>query len=90
MYRPATVLGCWRALIAAGGRCRFTGDIQGKLMFDQQPMKMASAESLCDTETEPDFSILTVGDRRTTATAHPRDRRSPACRPSSPTATSAA
>ena len=34
---------------------------QGKLMFHQQPMKMASAESLCDTETDPDFSILTVG-----------------------------
>ncbi|WP_278262579.1 cytochrome ubiquinol oxidase subunit I [Nocardia sp. AG03] len=38
-----------------------TGDIQGKIMFDQQPMKMASAESLCHTETDPDFSILTVG-----------------------------
>jgi cytochrome d ubiquinol oxidase subunit I len=31
------------------------------LMFQQQPMKMASAESLCNTETDPDFSILTVG-----------------------------
>ena len=30
-------------------------------MFQQQPMKMASAESLCNTETDPDFSILTVG-----------------------------
>ena len=30
-------------------------------MFVQQPMKMASAESLCDTQTDPDFSILTVG-----------------------------
>ncbi|MFD4356149.1 cytochrome ubiquinol oxidase subunit I [Nocardia sp. NPDC058518] len=39
----------------------FTGDIQGKLMFEQQPMKMASAESLCHTATDPDFSVLTVG-----------------------------
>jgi len=39
----------------------FTGDRQGKLMFVQQPMKMASAESLCDTKTDPDFSILTIG-----------------------------
>ena len=39
----------------------FTGDVQGKLMFQQQPMKMASAESLCHTETDPDFSVLTVG-----------------------------
>jgi cytochrome d ubiquinol oxidase subunit I len=38
-----------------------TGDAQGKLMFQQQPMKMASAESLCHTETDPYFSILTVG-----------------------------
>lgn len=60
MYRPATVLGCLVALAAAVGLF-FTGDVQGKLMFKQQPMKMASAESLCDTETDPDFSILTVG-----------------------------
>ncbi|ODR08300.1 cytochrome BD ubiquinol oxidase subunit I [Mycolicibacillus koreensis] len=60
MYRPATILGCWVALVAAAGLF-VTGDIQGKLMFEQQPMKMASAESLCDTQTDPDFSILTVG-----------------------------
>ncbi|CAN3128936.1 cytochrome ubiquinol oxidase subunit I [Mycobacterium sp. smrl_JER01] len=60
MYRPATILGSAVALVAAAGLF-FTGDIQGKLMFVQQPMKMASAESLCYTETDPDFSILTVG-----------------------------
>ena len=60
MYRPATILGCLVALAAAAGLF-FTGDIQGKLMFDQQPMKMASAESLCHTETDPDFSVLTIG-----------------------------
>jgi cytochrome bd ubiquinol oxidase subunit I len=60
MFRPAAILGCWVALIATVGLF-FTGDYQGKLMFVQQPMKMASAESLCDTETDPDFSILTVG-----------------------------
>ena len=60
IYRPAAILGCWVALIAAVGLF-FTGDYQGKLMFQQQPMKMASAESLCNTETDPDFSILTVG-----------------------------
>jgi cytochrome d ubiquinol oxidase subunit I len=60
MYRPAAILGCWVALIAAVGLF-FTGDHQGKLMFQQQPMKMASAESLCNTETDPDFSVLTVG-----------------------------
>lgn len=60
MYRPATILGCFVALVAAVGLF-FTGDTQGKLMFHQQPMKMASAESLCDTATDPHFSILTVG-----------------------------
>jgi cytochrome bd ubiquinol oxidase subunit I len=60
MYRPATIVGSLVALAAAVGLF-FTGDVQGKLMFEQQPMKMASAESLCHTETNPDFSILTVG-----------------------------
>ncbi|BBX44616.1 cytochrome ubiquinol oxidase subunit I [Mycobacterium cookii] len=60
MYRPATVLGCWVAL-AATVALFFSGDAQGKLMFHQQPMKMASAESLCDTQTDPEFSILTIG-----------------------------
>jgi cytochrome bd ubiquinol oxidase subunit I len=59
-YRPATILGCFVALVAAV-MLLFTGDTQGKLMFQQQPMKMASAESLCNTETNPNFSILTVG-----------------------------
>jgi cytochrome d ubiquinol oxidase subunit I len=60
VFRPAAILGCWVALLATVGLF-FTGDQQGKLMFQQQPMKMASAESLCNTETDPDFSILTVG-----------------------------
>ncbi|MHA3021120.1 cytochrome ubiquinol oxidase subunit I [Mycobacterium sp. BMJ-28] len=60
MYRPATILGCAVTFIAAVG-VFFTGDTQGKLMFQQQPMKMASAESLCHTELDPKFSILTVG-----------------------------
>src|SRR6476660_3286580 len=60
MYRPATILGCLVALAALAGLF-FTGDVQGKLMFQQQPMKMASAESLCHSETDPDFSILTIG-----------------------------
>ncbi|MFB8279723.1 cytochrome ubiquinol oxidase subunit I [Nocardia colli] len=60
MWRPAALVGIWVMLISLVGLF-FTGDTQGKLMFEQQPMKMASAESLCHTETDPDFSILTVG-----------------------------
>lgn len=60
LFRPAAIMGCLVALASAAGLV-FTGDVQGKLMFEQQPMKMASAESLCHTETDPDFSVLTVG-----------------------------
>jgi cytochrome d ubiquinol oxidase subunit I len=37
-----------------------TGDRQAKLMYEQQPMKMASAEAACHTGTS--FSILTISD----------------------------
>ncbi|GAA5065852.1 cytochrome ubiquinol oxidase subunit I [Nocardia callitridis] len=60
MWRPAAIAGIWVTLIAMAALV-YTGDVQGKLMFKQQPMKMASAESLCHTATDPDFSILTVG-----------------------------
>ncbi|MGW4242063.1 cytochrome ubiquinol oxidase subunit I [Nocardia sp. NPDC004722] len=60
MWRPAARMGLYVVLIASVAII-FTGDIQGKLMFKQQPMKMASAESLCHTETNPDFSALTIG-----------------------------
>src|SRR3981189_1054105 len=59
-HPPAALLGCLIPLVAAAALF-FTGDFQGKLMFKQQPMKMASAESLCHSETDPDFSILTIG-----------------------------
>lgn len=37
-----------------------TGDVQAKLMYEQQPMKMAAAEASCHTGSS--FSILTIGD----------------------------
>ncbi|GAA5113546.1 cytochrome ubiquinol oxidase subunit I [Haloechinothrix salitolerans] len=39
-----------------------SGDFQGKLMFQQQPMKMAAAEALCSTEQPAGFSLFAVGD----------------------------
>ncbi|MCV7279383.1 cytochrome ubiquinol oxidase subunit I [Mycolicibacterium flavescens] len=60
MFRPAAMMGAVVVLVSAVGLA-VTGDVQGKLMFEQQPMKMASAESLCHTETDPAFSVLTVG-----------------------------
>ncbi|PVB25995.1 cytochrome ubiquinol oxidase subunit I [Mycobacteroides abscessus] len=60
MYRPAAIGAC-AVMIMSGVALAATGDVQGKLMFQQQPMKMASAESLCYTEKDPKFSVLTVG-----------------------------
>lgn len=60
MYRPAAIGAC-AVMILSGVGLAATGDVQGKLMFQQQPMKMASAESLCYTEKDPKFSVLTVG-----------------------------
>jgi len=61
VYRPAVVLGTVVMLVAGIG-VAVTGDVQGKLMFEQQPGKMASAEALCDGTEGADFSILTLGD----------------------------
>jgi len=47
------------AILAFGG-VALSGDLQAKLMFDQQPMKMAAAEAACKDGTS--FSILAIGD----------------------------
>ncbi len=47
------------AIVAFAG-VAFTGDLQAKLMFQQQPMKMASAEAACKDGTG--FSVLSIGD----------------------------
>jgi len=60
LYRPVTRLALW-IMIVSGVALFITGDQQAKLMFEQQPMKMASAESLCNTETGAGFSILAIG-----------------------------
>jgi cytochrome d ubiquinol oxidase subunit I len=38
-----------------------TGDVQAKVMTDQQPMKMAAAEAIWDTQAQASFSVFTVG-----------------------------
>jgi cytochrome d ubiquinol oxidase subunit I len=60
LYRPVTRLALW-VMIVSGVALAITGDAQAKLMFEQQPMKMASAESLCETESGASFSILAIG-----------------------------
>ncbi|PYE14974.1 cytochrome bd-I ubiquinol oxidase subunit 1 apoprotein [Williamsia limnetica] len=60
LYRPVTRLALW-IMIISGIALAISGDQQAKLMFKQQPMKMASAESLCTTETGVGFSVLAIG-----------------------------
>ncbi|WP_256794434.1 cytochrome ubiquinol oxidase subunit I [Terrabacter sp. Ter38] len=63
MYRRATRIGAVLTLVAAVG-VSVTGDVQGKIMTEVQPMKMAAAEALYVSvpagEGAP-FSVLTVG-----------------------------
>ena len=61
VYRPAVILGTV-AMLVGGAGVAVTGDFQAKLMFAQQPGKMASAEALCHGEESANFSILTIGD----------------------------
>jgi cytochrome d ubiquinol oxidase subunit I len=61
MYRRATRVGAWVTLVAAVG-VMVSGDFQGKVMTEVQPMKMASAEALYNTVgSNAPFSLLTIG-----------------------------
>jgi cytochrome d ubiquinol oxidase subunit I len=59
-YRSALKLGAWTTL-AAMAALFITGDIQGKIMTEVQPMKMAAAEALYETQQPAPFSIFTIG-----------------------------
>jgi len=60
MYRRALRTGAAIVLVSGVGVV-VSGDVQGKIMTDVQPMKMAAAEALYDTEAPADFSLLTIG-----------------------------
>jgi cytochrome d ubiquinol oxidase subunit I len=60
MYRKAVRIGSVVALVAGLG-VAVSGDYQGKIMTDVQPMKMAAAEALYETEQPAGFSIFTIG-----------------------------
>ncbi|HEX5771969.1 MAG TPA: cytochrome ubiquinol oxidase subunit I [Nocardioidaceae bacterium] len=60
MYRKAVRVGSAVALVA-GLAVTVSGDFQGKVMTDVQPMKMAAAEALYETEQPADFSVFTIG-----------------------------
>jgi cytochrome d ubiquinol oxidase subunit I len=60
VFRPALRFGVV-AMVISGILLVVSGDFQAQIMFKQQPMKMASAEALCETEEGAPFSILTIG-----------------------------
>ena len=60
LYHRAVRIGAW-VVLAAGIGVAVSGDFQGKVMTEVQPMKMAAAEALYDTEKSADFSLLTIG-----------------------------
>ena len=60
LHLKAIRVGAVVALIGGLG-VAITGDVQGKIMTEVQPMKMAAAEALYDTEQPADFSIFTIG-----------------------------
>ncbi|HEX7537723.1 MAG TPA: cytochrome ubiquinol oxidase subunit I, partial [Dermatophilaceae bacterium] len=61
MYRKATRVGAWVTLVSALGVV-VSGDLQGKVMTEVQPMKMAAAEALYNSESSnAPFSVFTVG-----------------------------
>jgi cytochrome d ubiquinol oxidase subunit I len=61
VWRASLKIGGWVSMVAFAA-VAVTGDFQGKLMFEQQPMKMAAAEALCHTEQPAGFSIFAYGD----------------------------
>ncbi len=60
VFRTALKLGAVIVLAASAG-VAISGDQQGKVMTEVQPMKMAAAEALYESEKPASFSIFTVG-----------------------------
>ncbi|GAA4606899.1 cytochrome ubiquinol oxidase subunit I [Actinoallomurus liliacearum] len=60
VFRPSMKIALAVTLIASIG-VAVTGDLQGKVMTKQQPMKMAAAEALYKTAQPASFSLFTIG-----------------------------
>jgi cytochrome d ubiquinol oxidase subunit I len=60
VFRPSMRLALVATVIAGLGLA-VSGDIEGKIMTEQQPMKMAAAEALYHTSKPASFSLFTVG-----------------------------
>lgn len=60
LYRKAVRVGAVVSLVASLGVI-VSGDAQGKVMTEVQPMKMAAAEGLYETTSNAPFSVLSIG-----------------------------
>jgi cytochrome d ubiquinol oxidase subunit I len=60
VMRPSLLIGAW-TVVVSGIATAVTGDIQAKIMTQQQPMKMAAAEALYSSEKPAAFSVFTIG-----------------------------
>ncbi|MDO5627102.1 MAG: cytochrome ubiquinol oxidase subunit I [Mobilicoccus sp.] len=68
-YRRAARMGAIVALVASLGVI-ISGDLQGKVMTEVQPMKMAAAEGLYHNETQAPFSVFATGNLEGTEATH--------------------
>ena len=60
VMRESMKMGMVVALIF-GAAVSLSGDVQAKVMTEQQPMKMAAAEAIWDTQAPASFSVFTIG-----------------------------
>jgi cytochrome d ubiquinol oxidase subunit I len=60
VMRESMKMGMVVALIFGAG-VAVTGDLQAKVMTEQQPMKMAAAEAIWDSQAPASFSVFTIG-----------------------------
>jgi cytochrome d ubiquinol oxidase subunit I len=60
VFRPSMRMALFTVLVASVG-VLISGDLQARLMTEQQPMKMAAAEALWETTGPASFSLFTIG-----------------------------
>jgi cytochrome d ubiquinol oxidase subunit I len=60
VFVPSMKLALW-VVVISGALVAITGDLQARIMTEQQPMKMAAAEALYNTAGPASFSLLTIG-----------------------------
>jgi cytochrome d ubiquinol oxidase subunit I len=60
VFAPSLRLALW-VVVVSGVLVAVTGDLQARIMTQQQPMKMAAAEALYQTSAPASFSLFTIG-----------------------------